>query len=183
MKTALLIIDVQNDYFPNGKMELKDTRPVSLKIKELLELCRNKSVPVIHVQHISVKPGSTFFLPGTFGAEIHDNVRPLKNEKIIIKNYPNSFRNTELQAHLMENHISKLIITGMMTHMCIDTSVRAAFDLGYECIVAGDCCTTRDLSLNGQTVPAENVQDSFLAALNGVFSKVLTKDEVAKLLN
>ena len=140
MKTALLIVDVQNDYFPNGRKELDDSLNVSLKIKALLEQFRNRSMPIIHVQHISVKAGSTFFLPGTAGVEFHDNVKPKENEKIIIKNYPNSFRDTELNEYLKENNIAKLVIVGMMTHMCIDTTVRAAYDLGYECIVGGDCC-------------------------------------------
>ena len=182
MKTALLIVDVQNDYFLGGRMELKDTLNVSLRIKDLLEHCRNKSIPVVHIQHISIRPGSTFFLPETFGAEIHENVTPLADEKVIVKNYPNSFRNTELQTVLKNAGISKLIITGMMTHMCIDTTVRAAFDLGYECMVASDCCTTRDLNLNGQCVVADHVQSAFLAALNGVFSKVLTEKEITGLL-
>jgi len=182
MKTALLIIDVQNDYFPNGKMELNNSINASLKIKDLIIHFRNKSIPIIHIQHISIRPGSTFFLPGTFGLEFHENVKPKDHEKIIIKNFPNSFRNTELDDYLKEQNISKLVIVGMMTQMCIDTTVRAAFDLGYECIIAGDCCATKNLKYFNNEISAENVQNSFLAALNGVFSKVLKKDEVIELL-
>jgi nicotinamidase-related amidase len=182
MNTALLIIDVQNDYFPNGRMELHNSLNASIILKELLNHSRNISMPVIHIQHIAVKPGATFFIPDTAGAEIHENVKPIKGEKVFVKNFPNSFRGTELNNYLKENNISKLVIAGMMTHMCVDTTVRTAFDLGYECIVAADCCATKFLKLNNIEVSAENVQNSFLAALNGIFSKVLTKDEIIKLL-
>jgi nicotinamidase-related amidase len=70
----------------------------------------------------------------------------------------------------------------MMTHMCVDTTVRAAYDLGYECIVAGDCCATKSLSFHDTIISAENVQYSFLAALNGVFSQVLTYQKVIDVL-
>jgi len=181
MKTALLIIDVQNDYFPGGKMELNNALDASVKIKSLLEHFRSKSMPVIHVQHISDRPGSTFFLPRTSGVEIHGNVKPKSEEKVIVKHFPNSFRETELNDYLKKNNISKLVIVGMMTHMCVDTTVRAAFDSGYDCIVAGDCCATRNLSINDKKIAAEDVQNSFLAALNGIFAKVLKKDEVIEL--
>jgi len=182
MKTALLIIDVQNDYFPNGKMELHKSLDASLKIKDLLEQSRSKAMPVIHIQHISIWPGSTFFLPGTPGAEIHENVKPKAGEKVIVKNFPNSFRKTELEEYLRKNNISKLVIVGMMTHMCVDTTVRAAFDLGFESVLVGDCCATRDLSIGDKKILAEDVQTSFLAAINGVFAKVITKDEAIELL-
>ncbi|MBP7736819.1 MAG: cysteine hydrolase [Spirochaetes bacterium] len=182
MKTALLIIDVQNDYFPEGRMELHNSVDACSKIKDLLGHFRDHSMPVIYIQHVSIKPGATFFLPDTHGVEIHDNVKPGPGEKVITKNYPNSFRNTELNDYLKNNNISKLVIVGMMTHMCIDTSVRAAFDLGYECIVVGDCCATRNLTINDNEISAENVQNSFLAALNGTFSKVIRKEDAVKIL-
>lgn len=182
MKTALLIIDLQNDYFPYGKMELNGSLNASLKTKEILEHFRKLALLVVHVQHIAARSGSTFFLPGTSGVEIHDSVKPINDEKIIVKNYPNSFRNTELNQHLKENNISRLVIAGMMTHMCVDTTVRAAFDFGYECIVAGDCCASRPLKIHDYKVSADDVHYSFLAALNGVFSKVLNKDEIIELI-
>lgn len=182
MKTALLIIDVQNDYFPGGSMELYNSPAAGIRIKELLKHFREWSLPVVHVQHVSARQGATFFLPGTPGVEFHDCVKPAPGEKIMVKNYPNSFRNTGLDDYLKSNDVSRLVVTGMMTHMCVDTTVRAAFDLGYECIVAGDCCATRALKINDTEVSAENVQNSFLAALNGIFSKVVDMDEVEKLL-
>ncbi|HSA15787.1 MAG TPA: cysteine hydrolase family protein [Spirochaetota bacterium] len=181
MKTALLVIDVQNDYFPGGRMELHGSVEAGEKIGDLMRIFRKRSLPVVHVQHVSVRPGAAFFLPGTSGVEFHDSVKPLAGEKIFVKNYPNSFRDTGLDAYLKENGVSRLVVAGMMTHLCVDTTVRAAFDLGYGCIVAGDCCATRALKINGAEVTAENVQNSFLAALNGIFAKVMTKDEAMQL--
>jgi len=178
MKTALLVLDVQNDYFPDGKMETHKPLEASLEIQKLMTHFRNRAMPVIHVQHISARPGASFLLPDTSGIDFHKNVKPAKGEKIIIKNYPNSFRETELESYLKENNISKLVITGMMTHMCVDTTVRAAYDLGYECVVAGDACATRALKVLGNEISAENVQGSFLAALNGLFAKVLKTSEI-----
>jgi nicotinamidase-related amidase len=183
MRTALLVIDVQNDYFPKGNMEVENSLTTSLKIKGLLRHFREKTLPVVHVQHIAIRPDATFLRPNTSGSAFHENVRPHNGEKIVIKNYPNSFRNTELHSYLQSKNIARLIIVGMMTHMCIDSTVRAAFDLGYECIVLSDCCATRSLKIHGNEVPAIDVQYSFLAALNGVFAKVLRDEEANELLD
>ncbi len=183
MKTALLIIDVQNDYFPNGKMELINSFNASIQIKNIMWRFREQFMIIIHVQHISIRPGATFFLPDTTGVEFHENVRPIAGEKIIVKNYPNSFRNTDLDDFLKANDISRLVITGMMTHMCIDATVRAAYDLEYECIVVSDCCATKNLKFNDQEISSDNVQNSFLATLNGMFCKVMKKDELDDNIN
>ncbi len=182
MKTALLIIDIQNDYFPHGKMELNKSNEASLIAKELLNFFRIEHLPIVHVQHIAIKPNATFFINKTIGAEIHNSVKPLQNEKNIVKNYPNSFRNTDLDAYLKMNEINRLVIFGMMTHMCIDTTVRAAFDLGYEILLVGEACATKELMLNNECITAENVQNAFLAALNGTFCKLMTKQEIVSLL-
>jgi len=178
--SALLLIDVQNDYFPGGKMELAGSAEAGINAGKILSRCREKGITVVHIQHLSVRPGATFFIPGTEGADINGSVAPLKGEKIIQKNFPNSFRNTELSEYLKSEDIKKLIICGMMTHMCVDATVRAAFDYGYECIVAGDACATRDL-VNGEiTVPALHVHNAFLAALGAVYAKVQTTVELIK---
>lgn len=107
---------------------------------------------------------------------------PIRDEEIIKKHYPNSFRETGLYDYLNSIGISTIIVTGMMTHHCIESTVRAAYDLGYKCIVAGDCCTTKQLTLNGKDIPVEYVQNAFLAGLHGRFSTVMSKDEVIELL-
>lgn len=177
MNKALLLIDIQNDYFENGTMTLEGSDNACLNANLILDKFRRDFIPVVHIQHIALKPTATFFLPGTRGAEIHENIKPLKDEKVIIKHYPNSFKDTELFDYLTTLHISDLVICGMMTHMCIDATVRAAKEFGFNCILIGDACATRDLSLYGQKVKATDVQRSFLAALNGYYSTIKNTSE------
>lgn len=182
MSTALLVIDIQNDYFPGGAMELVGSIEAGQQARKLIEAFRSKALPVIHVQHIATRPGASFFVPGTHGVEIHPSAAPREGETIIRKNFPNSFRDTPLLQHLRDNKIARLVVAGMMTHMCIDSTVRAAGELGFECLLAHDACATRALSFGGVTVPAESVQTAFLAALNGLFATVQSVDEACKAL-
>lgn len=177
MKQALLLIDIQNDYFDGGTMTLVHADRASENAKLLLETFRSNKLPVIHIQHIATKAGATFFLPGTFGMEIHQNVQPLADEKVVIKHFPNSFRETELLDVLREYEITHLTVAGMMTHMCIDATTRAATDLGYVCTLVGDACATRNLEINGETVKAADVHNAFLAALNVTYATVSTTKE------
>jgi nicotinamidase-related amidase len=178
MKTALLIIDIQNDYFPGGKMELVGSIQAASATARLLAAFRKQSWSVYHVQHISLQPGATFFLPDTSGSEIHEAVRPLPAEPVITKHFPNSFRDTDLLRQLKADNIGSLLICGMMSHMCVDTSVRAAFDLGFSCILTHDACATRELAFNGITVPAAQVHASYMAALGAVFAQLKSADEI-----
>ena len=179
MKTALLLIDIQNDYFPGGRMELDGSQPASLRAKDILTLFRDRNLPVFHIQHISNRKGALFFLPDTAGVEIHANVSPLPGETIIQKNFPNSFRNTDLLTRLKETGVCKLVICGMMTHMCVDATVRAAFDHGFDCVAIHDACATRGLAFNGVEIPSEKVHGAFLAALGAVYARVCSSEEFA----
>lgn len=174
MKTALMVNDIQNDYFENGAMKLVGTDNASENARLLIDRFRAESLPVIHIQHIATRPTATFFLPNTNGAEIHENVRSLGQEKVIVKHYPNSFRETELLDYLKSENITNLVICGMMTHMCIDATVRAAKDFGFNIVLIGDACATKDLEINGQIVKSEEVQKSILAALNNFYATVKT---------
>ncbi len=172
MPTALLLIDIQNDYFPGGAMELVGSREAGERAAALLAAFRGKAMPLIHVQHVSTRPGATFFLPGTRGVEIHASVAPLPGETVIRKHFPNGFRETSLLDHLRGRRITDLVIAGMMTHMCVDTTVRAAFDLGFACRLAHDACATRSLAFGGATIAAADVHTAFIASLNGLFATV-----------
>ena len=178
MTTALLLVDIQNDYFPRGAMEVVGAEAAGTQAAKLLALFREQGRPVIHVQHIAKRAGATFFLPGTPGAEIHAAVRPADGEPVFQKHFPNSFRETALLDHLHQGKISSLVVAGMMTHMCIDTTTRAAADLGFQCSLAHDACATRALAFNGVQVPAESVQAAYLAGLNGLFAKVRSVNEL-----
>lgn len=183
MTCGLLIIDIQNDYFPGGAMELTGAEPAAEQAEMLLQAARKKMIPVIHVQHLSSRPDATFFLPGTPGAGIHARVFPHPEEPVIIKHFPNSFRSTDLQDVLSRSGIDHLLVCGMMTHMCVDATVRAAADLGYRCTLAADACATRDLTCDGAIIPAASVHGAFLAALSGLYAKILPAAEIARLLS
>jgi len=173
MKQLLLLVDIQNDYFPGGAMELVGSPAAGSNAERLLLAFRRKGLPIVHIQHISTRTSATFFLPNTIGAELHSCVKPTAGEVVFQKNFPNSFRGTPLLEHLRALNATQLVIAGMMTHMCIDTTTRAAVDLGFECVLASDACATRSLSLGDVSVSAENVQAAFLAALNGSFATVI----------
>lgn len=181
--TALLIIDIQNDYFKGGKMELAGYEAAGNNTKQVLEYFRSHHLPVIHIKHIAMQEGATFFLPNTSGAEINIVVSPKENEKIITKNYPNSFRETELLSYLQFQGIKNLIITGMMTDVCVDSTVRAAMDFGFNNTVIGDAVATKDRELFGEAVKAADINRSYLAgmsALGNLYAKVLTTNEFLK---
>jgi nicotinamidase-related amidase len=178
MSKALIIIDIQNDYFENGAMELVGSLQASENAKLVLSKFRNDNLPVVHVQHLSVAQDSTFFLPETEGQKIHQNVMPIAGEKVITKYYPNSFRETELLDYLHSKNITELVVVGMMTHMCVDATVRAAKDFGFECTVVGDACASRDLEINGKSVKAEDVHNAFLSALSFFYADVKNTEAI-----
>jgi nicotinamidase-related amidase len=182
MDKALLIIDIQNDYFPGGNCELKGSPEAAQKARKLIDAFRSRGSHVIYIQHLSLKPGASYLLPDTFGARIHESVYPNQGEIVFEKNYPNSFRNTQLLEYLSERQLRQLYICGMMTHMCIDSTTSAAFDFAFNCTVAHDACATKDLKIEERTIPAESVHWSILAALNGMFAKVQSTDEIISTL-
>ncbi len=177
MKTALLMLEIQNDYFPNGRTPLERSIEACNRAEIVLHACRNKKLPVIHIQHVSTQPDATYFLPCTKGTEFYHTVQPVKGETIIKKHYPNSFKDTSLLNHLIKNQINHLVICGMMTHSAIDATVRAAFDLGFSCTVLQDACTARQLEFNHSVIPAQNVHYAFLAALQNSYASVMSTDD------
>jgi len=178
MNPALILVDIQQDYFPKGRMTVVGAGEASRAAKKLLGHFREKNFPVVHIQHISSRAGATFFLPNTEGINFHEGVAPLANETVIKKHFPNSFRDTDLQEYLGSQGIKELVICGMMSHMCIDATVRAAFDRGYTCIVAHDACATRNLVFNGIDIPAAHVHGANMAALGAVYAKMLSAEEI-----
>jgi nicotinamidase-related amidase len=176
MSNALLIVDVQNDYFPQGRMELRESVAAMRKIKGVIERFRAEGKPVVYVQHVSEREGAGFFLPGTDGVEIHAEIAPRAGDDVVVKHYPNSFRETGLHELLRRKGVDGLTIVGMMTHMCVDTTVRAAFDLGFKIELLEDCCATRDLRRGDAVIPAHVVQQAYMASLDGVFCSVRTSD-------
>jgi nicotinamidase-related amidase len=177
MNEALLIIDVQNDYFAGGKMQLEKPEAALNQIEQVLNHFRKAGKMIVFIQHVAKSASATFFLENTFGVEIHSALAPKNNGKefIIQKRFPNSFLKTQLQKVLTSNQVDSLVICGMMTHMCVDSTTRQAADLGFQCTLLSDACATKDLVEDG-TIKADQVQASFLAALQS-FAKVRTTSD------
>ena len=178
MSTALVLIDIQKDYFSGGRMELVGSIEAAAAAARILAAFRKASWPIYHIQHISAQPAATFFVLGTAGIEIHPWVSPLPDEPVINKHYPNSFRDTDLLERIRHAEVDSILFCGMMTSMCVDATVRAAFDLGLTCTVAHDACAAPNLTFNGETIPARQVHGSFLAALGAVYAKIRTTDDI-----
>jgi nicotinamidase-related amidase len=173
---ALLIVDLQNDYFEGGRMPLAGTGAAAANAARLLAHHRERGLALFHVQHLSTKPGASFFVPGTPGADIHPSVAPADGEPLIRKHFPNAFRDTALLDELRRAGVTELTICGAMSHLCIDATTRAAADLGFGCTVAHDACATRGLSFGGVDVPAPQVHAAFMAALSGSYARLTSTD-------
>jgi nicotinamidase-related amidase len=173
MNKALLIIDVQNFYF--GDNGLDGNIEASLKAKKILEHFRKHKLPVFHIRHlldkIEIPEGQEFI------TEIHEHVKPIGGEEVIFKHTPGSFKGTELLQKLRRKNIQELVILGMMSHMCVDTTTREAFDLDFKCTVIHDACATRALKFGDLVIPAAYVHASAMAALEFAFARVTSSRE------
>lgn len=178
MAYALVVIDIQNDYFPGGRMELFQAEAAAAKARQAQDLFRSRSLPVIHVRHLSAR-GAAFFEEGTPGADLHPLTGPLPGESIVEKRFPNSFRNTPLLDILRATNPECVFFAGMMSHMCVDATVRAAFDLGFACTVLADACATRDLTFGQTVVGAPQVHAAFMAALGQVYAELVDVEELS----
>ncbi len=176
--TGLVLVDIQNDYFRGGAMELVEMERAADTAAGLLGAFRDAGRPVYFVQHLAIQPGASFFVPETPGVEIHESIAPRDGESLTQKHFPNSFRDTDLAERLRGDGVSDLVIVGAMSHMCIDATTRAAFDLGFTCSVASDACATRDLVFDDRTLPAAEVHAAFMAALSAPYAKVTAAKEL-----
>jgi nicotinamidase-related amidase len=153
-KSALLIIDIQDFYFPGGRSALVEPEKAAQNVALLLDFFRGRKLPLIYVKHNS-EPGG----------EINDLVKPLPGEKIFTKDAVNSFVGTGLNKYLKTLKVDTLIICGMQTHMCVEAATRAASDLGYKCILIHDACATKDVKFGDKVIKAEDVHYSTLSTL------------------
>jgi nicotinamidase-related amidase len=176
---GLVIVDIQKDYFPGGGHPLEGPEAAAESAARLLADFRASGDPVFHVRHVWDEDEATFMRPGTEGAEIHDSVAPLEGETVISKEHPNSFRETELESELRNAGVDELVVCGMMTSMCVDATVRAAVDLGFETTVVHDACATCELDFDGAAIPAASVHAAFLAALADGYAAVVSTDDIA----
>ena len=177
MKKALLVIDLQNDYFEGGALPLCGVESALENANTLIDYAHSHDIEVYVIQHISTKEEATFFLPNTKGVALHEKLKRTNSQRIT-KHFPNSFRETTLEESLNAHNIEELIVCGAMSHMCVDSTVRAGFDLGYCVTVVKDACASRDLTFNGEFISAKEVHGSFMSALGAVFASVVSTKEL-----
>ena len=162
--TGLIVIDLQNDYFPDGKLPLTSIEAAASNAASIIADARARSIPVFHVRHESVDADAPLFAAGSPGAQIQTCVAPAGDEPVIIKRHINAFRETDLKHQLDQHGIEEVVVIGAMSHMCVDACVRAAVDMGYPATVVHDACATLDLEFNGVTTPAAQVHAAMMAA-------------------
>jgi nicotinamidase-related amidase len=167
-KKVLLLIDIQDFYFPGGRSALVEPEKAAANAALLLDIFRKNNLPVVHVRHNS-EPGG----------KINDMVKPLPEEKIVSKDAVNCFLGTDLLEYLKSNKVDTLVVCGMQTHMCVEAAIRAASDYGFKCILIHDACATRDLTFNDKIIKADDVHYSTLSTLKS-YSQVLSTKEYIK---
>lgn len=164
MADALVVIDIQNEYFPGGALTLPHAERAAERAAEAIAAARRAGVHIVHIRH--EEPDSdAWFVPRSRGAETHAAVAPADGELVIVKHLPNSFIETDLAAHLATFGANRVAFCGMMTSMCVDATVRAAADLGLAPVLIDDACAAPDLEHRGRRVPADAVHAAFCGAL------------------
>ena len=179
MTRALLIIDIQRDYFPGGAYPLVEPEAAAGAARSVLDAFRDAGEPVVHLKHVWDEPEATFMRPGTVGVEIHPLVEPAEGEPVIEKAAPNGFVDTGLEERLRAAGIDSLVVAGMMSSMCVDATVRAAADLGFDVTVVHDACAAPDLSFEGREIPGAAVHGAFMAALGDGYATLAASGDLS----
>ena len=175
--SALIMVDCQNTY-RHGIMQLTNVEAAIKEAQKLLQMARDLKVPIIHIQH-DAGVGSPYDVTAEIG-QISTEVAPKNGENVITKNYPNAFIATPLEAQLKALGIENVVLAGFMTHMCINSTARGAFNLGFKPTVVASACATRSLvGANGKIVDAQTMHEAALAAVRDLFAVVV--DDVASL--
>ena len=165
---ALLLIDIQEFYFAEGKNRLKNPEEAAEKAGLLLKKSREEGIEIIHIKHKSKSL-----------SEINKRVQPLETEKVFEKTEVSCFNGTELQSYLKSKNVKEIIICGMMTHMCVEAATRAGYDLGYKITLVSDACTTRNLKYGKEVIKAKDVHNSTLATLRA-YAKIIDTETFLK---
>jgi len=176
MKRALLVIDVQNEYF-TGKLPIAHP-PGSLdNIVKAMEQARKSGIPVVVVQHTSPQKDAPVFRKGSEGWNLHPRIAAQAYDHLIEKNLPGSFTGTDLESWLRERKIDTIVIAGYMTQMCCDTTARQAFHVGLAVECLSDATGTLPVSNKAGSVTAEELHRAILVTQAMRFSKVMTTDQ------
>ena len=179
-KTALVIIDVQQEYFaPVGRLPLPQGPDAVKQIVRTLDWARDRGLPVFHIVHESQRPNASIFAPGSPGLAIHPDVKPAAGEPIIQKHLPGAFTGTPLEEELKKRGVEQLVIAGFMTQMCVDTTTRQAAHLGYKVTVLSDATAAMDVKdPDGKVIPAEAVHRTHLGSLSGFLADIKRADQL-----
>lgn len=177
---ALIVVDIQNEYFPQGKLSLVGINEAADNAALVIASAREKGHTVIHIRHEMPSIDAPIFTPNTDGVEIHEKVKPIEGEVVVVKHYANSFRETTLKELLDKEGIKEVTVIGAMSHMCIDATSRAASDLGYKTTIIHDACATMNLEFDGVIVPATQVHAAIMAALEFGYGTVITTGQYIK---
>jgi len=173
--SVLVLIDIQNTY-TRGVMALEGVEPAIDEAAALLDRARTAGIPVIHVQH-DAGEGSPYDVRAEIGA-IVDRVAPRAGEAVVVKNFPNAFVGTDLDRRLREASATNLVLAGFMTHMCVNSTARGAFNAGFAPSVVAAATATRALPSPDGTVSAASLQSASLAGIGDVFG-VVVRDAAA----
>ena len=173
-KQALIVVDIQNDYFAGGKWILDGVDAAADNASDVIHAARTNGDLVIHIRHETLAKNAPFFVPNTEGAQLHPKAANLPGERVIVKHHMNPFREADLQQILETHGIEKVVVVGNMSHMCIDAVTRASVDFGYSTTVIHDACATHDLEFNGVSVPATQVHAAFMAALSFGYAEIVS---------
>lgn len=175
---AIVLIDYQNEYV-DGAMPLGQAGAKAIdNARQLLDKARKQDIPVFHITHHGAENGNVFD-PLSSNVEIVEQLKPHDGETVIVKNHPNAFYDTQLQSLLSSANKQQIIFAGFMSHMCVSSTARAAFDLGFDSFVCHDACATRDLpNASKEAISAEVMHDTAMAALQDRFSALVTTAEL-----
>jgi nicotinamidase-related amidase len=178
-KTALLTIDMQKEYFEDGRpLKVPDGQAVLTNVVRLQEGARKTGIPLIHIQHLSLDPEGGVFVEGSPFSDLVQESSPATGETVVVKRYPSAFADTQLEGHLKELGVDTVVITGLMSFMCCDTTARDAHSRGYKVFFVQDATAAIDLG----EIPAQQAHEVTLAVQGFVFSEVVSTEEVLERL-
>ncbi|MEQ5776780.1 cysteine hydrolase [Thalassospira sp. NFXS8] len=175
---TLIMIDWQKGFRDLNYWGQRNNPAAEHNAARLLARWRARQGPIIHVQHFSTSPQSRLY-PGQSGHEFEDFAQPKDGEKTYGKNVNSAFIGTALEADLRASGAGKLVICGISTDHCVNTTTRMAGNLGFDVMLAGDACFCFDRYLpDGGKVDAQTVHDVHLASLSGEFATILTTEQI-----
>ncbi|RJF99883.1 cysteine hydrolase family protein [Noviherbaspirillum saxi] len=179
--TALIVIDFQMEYFDGGRLPIPDGKAAMSRARQLVDFGDRHGIAVIHVQHLG-PAGGALFPKDSDRAAFHADMAPRPQHLLVQKTTASSFASTDLHQRLQARGIKTLVLCGLMTHMCISTTARDAKPLGYQVLVAGDACATRDIEAwDGGIIGHAELHRAALTEISDAFGEVVPTDSVLAL--